>query len=89
MTPSTTIEEFKPFLKNSLIGFVRVRMPSGVIYHDVSIHKQGDFRVGQPDRKAADRPRRDAHQEGGQTSVFAGRVILIEGGARQILGRDP
>jgi hypothetical protein len=51
MTPSITIEEFKPFLKNSLIGFVRVRMPSGVIYHDVSIHKQGDSAWASPSAK--------------------------------------
>jgi hypothetical protein len=52
MTPSiTTIEEFKPFLKNSLIGFVRVRMPSGVIYHDVSIHKVGDSAWASPAAK--------------------------------------
>ena len=33
-----TIEEFKPLRKNNLLGFARVRMPSGVIFHDVSIH---------------------------------------------------
>jgi hypothetical protein len=35
---SATIEEFKPLSKNSLRGFAHVRMPSGVIFHDVSIH---------------------------------------------------
>ena len=51
-TPSIVlIEEFKPFPKNSLIGFVRVRMPSGVIYHDVSIHKQGDSAWASPSAK--------------------------------------
>jgi hypothetical protein len=33
-----TIEEFKPLRNNNLIGFARVRMPSGVIFHDVSVH---------------------------------------------------
>jgi hypothetical protein len=32
------IEEFKPLRRNSLRGFVRVRMPSGVTFHDVSVH---------------------------------------------------
>ena len=33
-----TVEEFKSLSKNRLRGFARVRMPSGVIFHDVSIH---------------------------------------------------
>jgi hypothetical protein len=35
---TVTIEEFKLLLRNSLRGFARVRMPSGMIFHDVSIH---------------------------------------------------
>jgi hypothetical protein len=51
MTPSITIEEFNPFLKNSLIGFCRVRMPSGLIFHDVSVHQQGDSAWASPSAK--------------------------------------
>jgi hypothetical protein len=53
MTPSTiTIEEFRPFLKNSLIGFCRVRMPNGLVFHDVSVHRQGDAVWASPSAKA-------------------------------------
>ncbi len=34
------IEEFTPVVRNSLVGFARVRMPSGVIFHDVGIYKK-------------------------------------------------
>jgi hypothetical protein len=30
--PSVVVEEFKPVVKNTLRGFVRVRMPSGMIF---------------------------------------------------------
>jgi hypothetical protein len=33
-----TIEDFKPLQKNSLIGFARIRLASGIIFHDVSCH---------------------------------------------------
>lgn len=32
------IEEFKPMQRNSLLGFARVRMPSGMIFHDTTIN---------------------------------------------------
>lgn len=34
------IEEFTAVVRNSLVGFARVRMPSGVILHDVGIYKK-------------------------------------------------
>jgi hypothetical protein len=34
------IEEFTPVVRNSLVGFARVRMPSGVVFHDVGIYKK-------------------------------------------------
>jgi hypothetical protein len=33
------IEDWKPLHRYSLLGFARVRMPSGVIFHDVSVHR--------------------------------------------------
>jgi hypothetical protein len=32
------IEDFKAVRRNSLLGFARVRMPSGTIFHDVTVH---------------------------------------------------
>ena len=37
---TVVIEEFVALQKNTLCGFCRVRMPSGVIFHDVSIHRK-------------------------------------------------
>lgn len=31
------IEEFKPIRKNSLLGFAKVRMPSGLIFNDCPV----------------------------------------------------
>ena len=52
MTPSIVIiEEFRPLLKNTLIGFARVKMPSGLVFHDVSIHRHGDSAWASPSAK--------------------------------------
>jgi hypothetical protein len=51
MTPSITIEEFRPFSKNSLIGFCKVRLPSGLVLHDVSVHRQGNAAWVSPSAK--------------------------------------
>jgi hypothetical protein len=52
MTPSIVIiEEFRPLLKNTLIGFARVKMPSGLVFHDVSIHRHGDSTWASPSAK--------------------------------------
>jgi hypothetical protein len=39
-SPAVTVEEFRPVVRNSLRGFVRVRLPSGMILHDVTLHSQ-------------------------------------------------
>ena len=36
--PLPSIEDFKPLIRNSLRGFARVRLPSGMIVDEVSIH---------------------------------------------------
>jgi hypothetical protein len=37
---SIVIEEFVVVTKNTLRGFARVRLPSGLILHDVAIHQR-------------------------------------------------
>lgn len=39
---SFVVESFTPIAKNSLVGFATVKAPSGLIFHDVSVHRQGD-----------------------------------------------
>jgi hypothetical protein len=36
------IEDFKAVTRNSLRGFARIRMPSGMIFHDVVVHHSGE-----------------------------------------------
>jgi hypothetical protein len=36
------IEDFKAMTRNSLRGFARVRMPSGMIFHEVVVHHSGE-----------------------------------------------
>jgi hypothetical protein len=45
------IEDFKLMTRNSLRGFARVRMPSGVIYHDCAVHQRGSIRWASPASK--------------------------------------
>ncbi len=45
------IEEFRAVARNSLRGFARVRMPSGVIFHDVAIHEKNGSRWAAPPSK--------------------------------------
>ena len=45
------IEEFKAVSRNSLRGFARVRMPSGVIFHDVGIYGKDGTRWASPPSK--------------------------------------
>ena|ERR1700722_12579493 len=47
------IEEFRPIIRNTLRGFARVRMPSGVIFHDVSVHQKGEILWASPPSKPA------------------------------------
>ncbi len=46
------IEEFKAVTRNSLRGFARARMPSGVIFHDVGIYEKDGARWASPPSKA-------------------------------------
>jgi hypothetical protein len=48
---AVVIEEFTPVIKNTLRGFARVRMPSGVVFHDVAIHRKGDSSWASPASK--------------------------------------
>jgi hypothetical protein len=47
------IEEFKAVTRNTLCGFARVRMPSGVIFHDVSVHQKDGAVWASPPSKPA------------------------------------
>ena len=38
MSAVVVIEDWKPMQRNTLRGFGRVRMPSGMVFHDVTIH---------------------------------------------------
>jgi hypothetical protein len=51
------IEEFKPVAKNTLRGFVRVQLPSGMIMAEVSIHIGADGKpwASPPSRPMVDR----------------------------------
>ena len=42
MTAVVVIEEFRALTKNTLRGFARVRLPSGMNLHDVAIHLRDD-----------------------------------------------
>jgi hypothetical protein len=45
------IEELTPVIRNSLRGFARVRMPSGVIFRDVRIYEKDGTRWASPPSK--------------------------------------
>jgi hypothetical protein len=38
LTLNVLIEEFRPLERNTLRGFARVRLPAGLILHDVAVH---------------------------------------------------
>jgi DNA-binding cell septation regulator SpoVG len=50
---SIVIKEFKSLPRNSLRGFARVRLPSGMVIHDVSIFYQNGTRSASPPSKPA------------------------------------
>ncbi len=53
---SGVIEEFKPLVRNTLRGFCRVRLPSGMVLHDCAVHeKEGRVWVAPPGRPIVDR----------------------------------
>jgi hypothetical protein len=39
---AAVIEDFRALRRNSLRGFVRVKLPSGMVLHDVAIHAGSD-----------------------------------------------
>jgi hypothetical protein len=42
--PTLIVEDWKAIGRNTLLGFCRVRLPSGMILHDVAVHmKSGKF----------------------------------------------
>jgi hypothetical protein len=41
MSDAFVVDEWTPVARNTLIGFARVRLPSGMVLHDVSIHHKG------------------------------------------------
>src|SRR3954468_20440852 len=45
------IESFSPMPKNTLVGFVTVRLPSGLVFHDVGVHRQGGSMWASPASK--------------------------------------
>jgi hypothetical protein len=45
------IETFEPVVRNTLRGFARVRMPSGMVLHDVSVHRKNDATWASPSSK--------------------------------------
>jgi hypothetical protein len=46
------VEDFTPMQKKSLVGFVTVRTPSGMVFHECSVHKQNDSVWVSPASKA-------------------------------------
>jgi hypothetical protein len=49
---TVTIEEFLAVERNTLRGFCRVRLPSGLIIHDVAIHQKNGSAWASPPSKA-------------------------------------
>jgi hypothetical protein len=49
--PPVVIEAFTPMVKNTLRGFATVRMPSGVVFHDVTIHAKNGSAWASPASK--------------------------------------
>jgi hypothetical protein len=49
--PPFVIEDFVKVERNALRGFAKVRTPSGIIFHDVAIHRQADAAWASPASK--------------------------------------
>ena len=50
------IEELTAISRNSLVGFARVRTPSGTVFHDVGIYqKEGKFWASPPSKPKLNR----------------------------------
>ena len=39
-----TVHEFRPYAKNTLVGFIALELPSGLIIRDITLHERGDAR---------------------------------------------
>ena len=64
------VEDFRPLVKNSLRGFARVRLPSGMVLHDVAVHVRNDRTwVSPPGRPAIGR-------DGTQMKDQAGKLVF-------------
>ena len=50
-SPTITIQEFTPVIRNSLRGFAKVALPSGMILSDVSVHVSGETAWASPASK--------------------------------------
>jgi DNA-binding cell septation regulator SpoVG len=51
-THDFTVKDWRPFSKNTLVGFVSLELPSGLIIHNVMLHERGDSRwVSMPARE--------------------------------------
>ncbi len=42
LAPSFIVEQFVAVQRHTLRGFCRIRMPSGMVLHDVAIHQKGE-----------------------------------------------
>jgi hypothetical protein len=62
------VESFTPMAKNTLLGFATVRVPSGLLFHDVAIHRQNGSAWASP----ASKPMTD--RNGGVMRDGEGRV---------------
>jgi hypothetical protein len=49
--PPFVIEDFVKVERNTLRGFAKVRTPSGIVFHDGAIHRQGDAAWASPASK--------------------------------------
>ncbi len=70
MSAVVIIEDFRMMAKNTLRGFVRVRLPSGMVLHDVAIHVREDRQWASP----AGRPA--IGKEGAQIRDTAGKPMF-------------
>ena len=56
MTAAVAIEDWRPLAKNTLRGFARVRLPSGMVLHDTAVHvREGKAWVSPAGRPAVGR----------------------------------
>ena len=52
---AVAILDWRPYRKNTLLGFARLLLPSGMILNDVMVHQRGDGRwISLPSREWAD-----------------------------------